>query len=164
MFLETCYLDQNGAEIFHCDIFVLTISYSFSFLFLPLSQMPPIVPLSLLDGNDGERKPAACRRRSSGEVLPSDGSAVWAVCEAAGHEWGAGYEDALHQLCATEVPSLLTGAWWQTRRSPQEVISLSSTIKWCKWKPLITLPHQCDHTYNILVPQMIIMWFFFSVF
>lgn len=91
--------------------------------------MPPILPLSLSDGDDGKRKPAASRRRSPREVLPSDGSAVWAVCEAAGYEWGAGYEDALHQLCATKVPGFLTGAWRQTRRSPQEVISLHQVMQ-----------------------------------
>lgn len=126
--------------------------------------MPPVLPLSLLDGDDGERKPTSSRRCSSREVLPSDGSAVWTVCEAAGHEWGAGYEDALHQLCATKVPGLLTGAWWQTRCSPQKV---NLIVKHLKVMHMATFSHTYPFNVitliNILVPQIIeIKWFFFS--
>lgn len=52
---------------------------------------------------------------------PRDGAHLREVHEAAGHERGAGHEDALHQLRAGEVRLLPQGPRGQAGRPRQEV-------------------------------------------
>lgn len=88
------------------------------------------------DGDAGEGEPLIGGRGCPGEVLPCDGSALWAVRETAGHERGSGHENALHQLRTAEVSGLPAGMWRQTGCPFEEVTSLlwSLYLRWyCKW-------------------------------
>ncbi len=88
------------------------------------------------DGDAGEGGPLIGGCGCPGEVLPCDGSALWAVRETAGHEWGSGHEDALHQLCAAEVSGLPAGTRWQPGCPAEEVTSSLRSFhlrQFCKW-------------------------------
>lgn len=95
------------------------------------------------DGDAGERQPLIGGHGCPGEVLRCDGSALRAVCETAGDEWGSGRENALHNV-------------WPSCRN----VTTNCTPFWsCKWSHKMIYFSSVQDLWNICTNT-----FFFTLF